>query len=74
MKPFLLACLLVSLTLPALSQSKIENLIVITTDGLRWQEVFGGMDTALANNRRYNQGDSAELFTKYWNPDISERR
>ncbi len=43
------------------------NLIVITTDGLRWQEVFNGMDFALANNRKFNHGDSAYLFNKYSN-------
>ncbi|HEU4902161.1 MAG TPA: hypothetical protein VFT06_05190 [Flavisolibacter sp.] len=51
-----------------------ENIIVITTDGFRWQEVFNGMDSAIANNRNFNQGDSAYLFEKYWHPDATERR
>jgi hypothetical protein len=51
-----------------------ENLIVITLDGLRWQEVFKGMDSAIANTKKFNEGDSAYLFEKYWAGDENERR
>lgn len=54
--------------------SQTENIIVITTDGLRWQEVFKGMDTALANRSNFNEGDSAYIFEKYWTSDEKERR
>lgn len=56
------------------AQNKIENLIIVTTDGYRWQEVFKGMDSAIANNPKYNQDDSEYIFKKYWNNDILERR
>jgi hypothetical protein len=36
--------------------------------------VFKGMDSAIANNKRFNQGDSAYIFEKYWSNDESERR
>ncbi|HEY9363519.1 MAG TPA: hypothetical protein VIQ00_09680, partial [Chitinophagaceae bacterium] len=51
-----------------------ENIIIITMDGLRWQEVFKGMDSALANNEKFNQGDSAYLFNKFWANKERERR
>ncbi|MEP7255517.1 MAG: sulfatase-like hydrolase/transferase [Ferruginibacter sp.] len=51
-----------------------ENIIIITTDGFRWQEVFSGMDSAIANNKKYNQDDSAEIFKKYWADNSIERR
>ena len=51
-----------------------ENIIIITTDGLRWQEVFAGMDSAIANNPKFNQEDSAGIFKKYWSEDPIERR
>lgn len=51
-----------------------ENLIIITTDGFRWQEVFTGMDSALANDKRYHQNASEELFDKYWSDNLKERR
>lgn len=53
---------------------KAENIIIITTDGFRWQEVFTGMDSAIANNSKFNQGDSAEIFKQYWSEDPKERR
>jgi Type I phosphodiesterase / nucleotide pyrophosphatase. len=51
-----------------------ENLIVVTLDGLRWQEVFNGIDTALANDKTFNQGDAAKLMKRYWADDARERR
>ena len=56
-------------------QSKKENnIIIITTDGLRWQEVFKGMDSAIANNPKFNEGDSSNIFKTYWDNNINERR
>lgn len=52
----------------------VENIIIVTTDGFRWQEVFKGMDTAIANKRRFNQGDSAYLYKNYWSAEETERR
>lgn len=57
-----------------LAQQKAANLIIVTTDGLRWQEVFGGMDARLAENKEFNQEDSANLFKKYGQPDTAARR
>lgn len=51
-----------------------ENIIIITTDGLRWQEVFKGMDSSIANNKKFNQDDSANIFKKYWSDKTVERR
>lgn len=53
---------------------KVDNIIVVTTDGFRWQEVFKGMDSAIANNKKFNQGDSVYLFKNYWSNDVNERR
>lgn len=58
---------------PAYSQTA-ENIIIITTDGLRWQEVFTGMDSAIANNAKFNQDDSATIFKKFWADNPVERR
>ena len=51
-----------------------ENIIIITTDGFRWQEIFEGMDSVLANNKLYNEDDSTYIYNKYWDADIKERR
>jgi hypothetical protein len=68
--------LLLSLFLLIISiqAQKIENIIIITTDGFRWQEVFKGMDSAIANNSKFNQGDSSYIFEKYWSNNENERR
>jgi hypothetical protein len=58
----------------AKSQRQVENIIIITTDGFRWHEVFTGMDSAIANKAKFNQGDSAYIFQKYWDNDANERR
>src|SRR5688572_5873052 len=56
------------------AQNKTENIIIITTDGLRWQEVFKGMDSAIANNSRFNQDDSGYIYKKYWDENVNARR
>jgi hypothetical protein len=53
---------------------KAEHIIIITTDGFRWQELFTGMDSAIANNKKFNQDDSAAIFKKYWAADPITRR
>jgi len=72
MKKLLLLALL--LNVKSLHAQKIENIIIITTDGFRWQEVFTGMDSAIANNSKFNQWDSAGIYKKYWSDDVNERR
>ncbi len=63
------------LSFPVLSQSdlKTENIILITFDGLRWQELFTGIDSTLMYNEDYvdNSGELNELF---WAETPEERR
>ncbi len=54
--------------------AKVENLIVITLDGLRWQEVFYGVDTALAADPAFNHGEQKQILDAYWADDLQERR
>lgn len=56
------------------AQQKTENIIIITTDGFRWQEVFGGLDSAIANDKNFNQNDSTGIYKKYWASNANERR
>jgi hypothetical protein len=56
------------------AQLQTQNIIVITTDGFRWQDVFTGMDSSLANDNKYNQDDSEYIFKHYWSPDLEDRR
>lgn len=71
-KYIILFCLSFAVSLIRAQQT--ENIIIITTDGFRWQEVFGGMDKEIGNDKRFNQSDSLNLFKKYWDENITERR
>lgn len=53
---------------------KAENIVIITTDGFRWQELFSGMDSAVANDKRFNQGDSSGIYNNFWATTATERR
>jgi Type I phosphodiesterase / nucleotide pyrophosphatase len=52
--------------------TKTKNLILVTIDGLRWQEVFRGADKNLINSEfTANKGD---IKTSYWKESLEERR
>lgn len=69
--------ILLLLAMPALMLAQpalqTKNLIVVTIDGLRWQEVFRGADPLLINDST-QVGNIAELKEKYWNALTTERR
>ena len=50
-----------------------ENVILITLDGLRWEELFGGADSLLVREERYVD-DPQELVARFWAPEPEERR
>jgi hypothetical protein len=52
---------------------KPENLIIITLDGMRWQEVFSGIDTAIVNNKNFTK-DSSGMMQAFWSENPKERR
>ena len=52
----------------------IENIIIITTDGFRWQEVFTGMDSAIVEMPKFNQNKNADIYKKYGAATPLERR
>jgi hypothetical protein len=50
------------------------KVIVVTLDGMRWQEVFGGMDSALGFGAAGGAQDTAHLRERFWKPTAAERR
>lgn len=72
MKQKLLVAMLVVTANLAIAQ-KTENVVVITMDGLRWQEVFGGADSLLTfdSSARYGTGFVKDHF---WAATAKERR
>jgi len=53
---------------------KTENVILITFDGLRWQEVFGGADESLFNQNEGGVRNFKAINSKYWRESAHERR
>jgi arylsulfatase A-like enzyme len=54
---------------------KTENVVLIVSDGLRWQEVFTGADELLITDKSGNNWVSeADLRKRYWRPDADARR
>ena len=61
--------------LPAAIAHKTKTVVLIVSDGLRWQEVFTGADPLLLDPK--NGGNWMEedaLKSKFWRDDPRERR
>lgn len=67
-----LLVLFMCLPLIARAQNKTENVILITLDGYRWQEVFRGAEQRLINKQFVS--DSAAVVRKFWAPTEEQRR
>jgi hypothetical protein len=62
-------------TQSARAQLKTRNVVLIVSDGLRWQEVFTGADPDLLNQKHGGIWASPEqLRREFWNDDPSQRR
>ncbi len=73
MKKILFAIFILQSTFTFSQSHKTENIIVITLDGMRWQEVFGGVDSVILNNPKYTHERNA-LQKSFWSNDANERR
>jgi hypothetical protein len=56
-----------------LVRDSAKNLILITIDGLRWQELFGGADKKLLNNENFVR-ESNHITEKFWHEKEEKRR
>ena len=53
---------------------KTKNIIFVMTDGLRWQEVFDGAESALMTKEAGAVEDAPALKRQYWRPTAEARR
>src|SRR5262249_44502068 len=51
-----------------------RNVIVVTADGLRWQEVFRGAESSLLNERDGGVADVPALRREFWRETPEARR
>lgn len=56
------------------AQSTAHAVVLIVTDGLRWQDLFTGADTALISRKMSTGGDTARMRREFWRPDPRDRR
>jgi hypothetical protein len=57
------------------AQLKTRNVVLIVSDGLRWQEIFTGADPTLMDSEHGGiWGGPENLKRKFWRDDVSQRR
>lgn len=68
--------LLVVILVPAAlaAERRTENVFLITTDGLRWEEMFAGAEEILISRQYGNVGDTNGLRNRFWRDTPDERR
>jgi hypothetical protein len=68
-----LSIILVCLTCAA-APRQTRSVILVTADGLRWQDLFGGMDPLLKDEKSAGMEQVKELKARLWRPAPDERR
>lgn len=56
------------------AQGKTRNVVLIVTDGLRWQELFRGAERALVSNRPGGVRDTTATLRTFWREQPTDRR
>lgn len=69
-----LAVLAVLAAAPLAAQRRTENVVLIVTDGLRWQDLFRGAERRLMSRMPGGVGDTTALLREFWRDDPRERR
>jgi hypothetical protein len=73
MKKIFALLTLLNISAISFAQHKTENIVIVTLDGMRWQEVFKGVDSAIIVNKKFTS-DSEQVTKNFWSDDINERR
>jgi hypothetical protein len=70
---FALFALLLAASGAAQETQRTDNIILVTLDGFRWQELFGGADSVLLRSSRFVR-DTAATRQRFWAPSAEQRR
>lgn len=68
------ACTVCAVAVPARAQGPAQSVVLIVTDGLRWQEFFRGAEDQLISRRMGGVGDTAGLRKAFGQGDATARR
>src|SRR5688500_14030842 len=64
-----------SIAAQAVPPPRTQNVILVVTDGVRWQDVFGGADSSFVfGDQRLVGGVTAGVRRKFWRRSAAERR
>ncbi len=74
MRRTLLSLTVALLAFTAPASGATENVIIVTLDGFRWQELFHGADESLIDKGPGGVRDVDGLKSRYWRPSLEERR
>ena len=74
MKFLITVLLLAAPALPGADDYKTQNLVLVTVDGLRWQEVFRGIDPLLMSREDAGMKDAERLRQSLWAESPEQRR
>ena len=69
-----LGTLLFATALVGAAPPETRNVIIVTADGLRRQEIFGGIDPVLMNQKEAGMADAAALRKQLWRETPQQRR
>lgn len=72
-KTTLLTCLIFCAFAAKGQENSTPKIVLITMDGLRWQELFAGADSLLITNKTYVH-DTTMLKKAFWRDSAQERR
>ncbi|MBB5397015.1 phosphoglyceromutase [Mucilaginibacter sp. AK015] len=73
MKKLLLTLLMAAAFTGSFAQShRTQNVVIVTLDGMRWQDVFRGADSALINSKY--TADNEDVKKRFWAVSAAERR
>jgi hypothetical protein len=61
-------------TTSASAATRTRNVVLVVTDGLRWQEVFGGADSSLLFDPARVGGDTVTIRRAFWMSSRTARR
>jgi len=55
-------------------RAAVDNVLIVTLDGLRWQEVFGGAQREMISKNAGGVGDTVGLIRRFWKESARARR
>jgi hypothetical protein len=70
---FFVAVIAMGISASQAQQRKTENLLIIGWDGVRWQEIYTGVDSAIMNDRSFTKRGAA-MRKQFWDNDAGIRR